>query len=129
MIIVYHPHPFLINEKVHLLFSNLSKINFLYSEPSPKPDNRDDVSIIDEEDLGRNSAMDDTVKDTDDDDDVASASIPKAGIKTPSHQKEPSSLPQSPNETSRQSPVDSKKKPRTPSPPPTTNNEADDFFD
>jgi hypothetical protein len=120
MIIVYHPHPFLINEKVHLRFSNLSKINFLYSEPSPKPDNRDDASIIDDEDLGRSSAMDDTVKDTDDDD-VVSPSIPKADIKTPPHQKEPSPLPQSP--------VDSKKKPSTPSPPPATNNEADDFFD
>jgi hypothetical protein len=73
--------------------------------------------------------MNDTVKDTD------APSISKADNKTSSHRKEPSSLPQTPEETSRQSSVKSEPKPRqvpssTPPPPASaTNDAADDFFD
>jgi hypothetical protein len=72
--------------------------------------------------------MDDTVKDTD------APSISKADNKTSPHRKEPSSLPQTPDETSRQSSVKSEPKTRqvpssTPPPASATNDAADDFFD
>jgi hypothetical protein len=136
-----NPSPTPPKRKGTIYFCKLQKMNFFFvSAPSPKPDNRDDASVVDDEDIDQpnaNETDEDVVLDDDeakDADDTVSPSTPKADIKTPPPRKEPSPLLESPDQSLSQTPVTTKKNdrqlPSTPPPPAaTTDKEADSFFD
>jgi hypothetical protein len=129
-------------------FYNIPKMMFVFFvlAASPEPDNRDDASVVDDEDINQpnendtdadiehnletNRLHDNAAKDKDD---TISPPMPKADKKTPPRRKEPSLPPESPDQSLLESKVESKKKdeklPSAPPPAPATTNAVDDFFD
>jgi len=142
------PSPIPHERKGTIYFYNIPKVMlFVFVlATSPEPDNRDDASVVDDEDINQpnendtdadiehnletNRLHDNAAKDKDD---IISPPTPKADKKTPPRRKEPSLPPESPDQSLLESKVESKKKdeklPSTSPPAPATTNAVDDFFD